>query len=103
MSVQRYHRRELEAIEKIMRTHLDNSVVQEAGCVSLSNFWSAVVSNRSESCSSENVTQLTSSGLDPSGRNAPPKSDIGLQIKAIRLFALTIVETKQQNKEKPTR
>jgi hypothetical protein len=105
MAVQRYHRREWEAIEKIMRTHLDNNAVQEAGCVSLSNFWSAVASNRGvesrEFGSSEIVTQLASSGLDLIlDVMRHHKSDMGLQIKAVRLFwALTIVcETKQRKK-----
>jgi hypothetical protein len=105
MSVQRYHRHELEAIEKTMRTHLDNSAVQEAGCVSLFNFWSAVVSNRGvesrELDSSENITKLASSGLDLTlDVMRHHKSDMGLQIKAIRLFSAltTVCETKQRNK-----
>jgi hypothetical protein len=105
LSVHRHHRRELEAIEKIMRTHLDDSAVQEAGCVSLFIFWSAVGSNwgveSRELGSSDELVRLASSGLDLILDVTPHhKSDVGLQIKAIRLFwALTIVcETKQRNK-----
>jgi hypothetical protein len=104
VTVQRYHRRELEAIEKIMRTHLDDSAVQEAGCVSLFNFWSAVGINQGvqsrELDSSDELVPLSLSGLDLIlDVMRHHKSDLGLQIKAIPLFwALTIVcETKQRN------
>jgi hypothetical protein len=103
MSFQRYPRGELETIEMVMRTHLDDSAVQESGCVSLINFWSAVGRNRIGEWrelgdKGDELVRLSSSGLDlVLDVMRQHKSDLGVQIKAMRLFGvLTFVcETKQ--------